>query len=254
MKLLTCAALCGALALAACSGSSNPFGPSPTPQNVANTSLPYYLPLAQGNSWTFDDGEVINDTGSGQFSCSCPANGINVEELDISDSGGTYEGSLYFNKQTSGGRALTDFLGTSSSQGTGIDYISTPNYPDGLPAMDDSPYSGESWTDENGDRSTIGSVGQTVNLSNGQVAINVAQDTFAAASAANSFNWQFGQGIGFVTISSTTGSTTLSAFNVDTVNSYSVKHRTFRGSRALTPADLAIVRKLVTRKRSLGPR
>ena len=261
MKLLRfiAPALCAALGLASCTGSGSPFGPSPTPtpQNLANTSLPFYLPLADGNSWTFDDGESINDTGSGKVSCSCPANGISIEELDLDSSSGSYEGSLYFDKQTSNGRNLTDFFGTSTSRGSNLSYISTPNYPDGLPIMDDNPFS-ESWTDENGDTSTIGSVGQTVTLANGQEAINVASDTLSSGTTHTNFSWQFGQGLGFVTITSGGTTATLSSFNINTTSSFSrmrrasqglQTRRTFRAVRRMTPADLAVLRKLVKPRR-----
>lgn len=256
MKRSTPLTICAALALAACSGSGGGglFGPTPTPtpSNVANTSLPYYLPLAAGNAWTFDDGESINDVGAGQLSCNgCPGQGISIEELDTQDSSGTYEGSLYFDKQNPGSGLVTNFVGTSTSPGTNLNYISTANYPDGLPIMNDNPSTGESWTDENGDTSTIGSTGQIVTLSNGEVAINVAADTFTAAGGATSFGWQFGQGLGFVTISTSGGSTTLTSFTVNTANSYGRAHRTFRGIRRMSASDLAIFRKLVKHRISL---
>ena len=248
LKRFTYLALGIVLSLTACSGSSGGgiFGGNTPPPNIANTTNPYYLPLSPGNSWTFQNGVVINDVATGTFSCQCPGNNAPIEQLDAQDSSGTYIASLYFSRQNN----LTTLIGIATVQGGSISTTSTTTYPDGIPVMDDNPTAGETWgPDEYGDTSTITAVGQTVTLGNGQQAVNVATDSLTVQGIPQAtLTWQFAQGIGFVSLSSNTyGNTTLNTFSVSGTNSFaklrrstlSEAHRVFRAGSAMRGSQLA---------------
>jgi len=133
------------LALAGCGGGGGggtPTIPAPTQPKIANTSLPYYLPLSSGNTWTFATGGKMVDLGALQVSCTCPANGSSAERIGLYSPGSsTVSSSFFFSKNTpSGGTQLTNLIGVENDSGvSNVTLVSSTQFPYGIPVMDDSP-------------------------------------------------------------------------------------------------------------------
>ncbi len=211
------------LLLAACGGGGGGGGtPLPPPQVFANTSLPLYLPLATGNTWTFQSGGKIVDAGPSTFACACSFNGQRVDRLDLIDPTGAYSSSFLFSKyfDTSNGGILTTVLvGTSPDHGTTRSFFGTPANT-GIPVMNDAPVQGKSYTNS-GITATITSVGQTQALPDGRFVNNVATGTLSQSGAQN-IVFGFAQGVGFTSVAVGSQSTNLASFSIDVTNSKSV--------------------------------
>ena len=222
--------LCAAIGLAfltACGGGGGgATPPAPTTPPVANTPLSYYMPLAQGNSWTFSSGGRIVDMGSSTVVCSCPASGAKMEQIALYPPGSsTISGSFFFTKNTpSGGTQLTNYVGVENDAYTNnITIASTTQFPYGVPIMDDVPSVNEFWSDGLGDVSTITSVGGTLTLANGSQVNNIAVDQITGGSSP--ITWGFAKGVGFTSIGAGTQSTSLTSFSVNVTTSASTGRR-----------------------------
>lgn len=235
--------------LSACGGGGGGSygGGSVPPIQIANTALPFYLPLAAGNTWTFATGGRMVDAGSGTLSCTCPGAGYRTERIQLYPPGSsTVSSSFFFTKNTpSGATQLTNVVGVENGSGTGnITIVSIPQYPYGIPVMDDSPRQGESWNDGAGDSSTITSVGGTLMLSNSSKIIDVASDTISGSNL-STVTWSFAKGVGFTQIGVGTQSTNLTSFFVNTTTSYAVARQgepvpTFHGRTGRLDAATAL--------------
>jgi len=220
--------------LAACGGSGGGGGSNPNPAitstPVGNTALPYYLPLASGNSWTFLSGGKIVDLGTEVLTCACPHNGGDMERLAVYPPNSTTISSSFFvTKNTpSGGTQLTNLLGVENDSGTGnITLASSSLFPYGIPIMDDTPSANESWNDGAGNISAIVSIGGTMSLPTGVEIVNVATNEITGNFEA--ITWAFARGVGFTSIAVGTQSTSLSSFNVNTITSSSIAHQSKSG-------------------------
>lgn len=218
--------LLGVFVLAACGGggggSTTPPTTPPAPQPpIANTSLPFYLPLASGNTWTFTTGAKLVDLGSAPVSCSCPDNGATMERIALfAPASQTASGSFFFTKNTpSGGTQLTNVIGVENDANTdNITIASNAMFPYGVPVMDDNPQLNESWNDGAGDASTIIAVGGTLMLPNNTKIVDIATDELTGNF--NPITWSFAKGVGFTSISAGNQSASISSFFVNTSTSY----------------------------------
>jgi hypothetical protein len=220
------ALILGLFVLSACGGGgggSSSAPPTPTPIPIANTSLSYFLPLANGNTWTFATGGKFVDVGGGTMGgCACPADGVKIEQIALYSPGSTsISGSFFFSKTSASGNfgPLTNILGIEQDANNNhITVISDSTYPSGFPIMDDVPSVNEYWID-NGAQSTITSVGGTMYLPGGAKIINVANDQLT--SSAETISWSLAKGVGFTGIGVGTQSTTITSFYVNTSTSTS---------------------------------
>jgi len=222
--------------LTGCGGGG---GGSPTPRTVANTSSTHYLPLVEGDTWTFASGARIVDEGPLTLSCSCPDNGGLIEEMELFSPSATLLGTIFFASYTpsSGASLLTTLIGTEEPGATTATIASTTQMPYGPPIMDDHPTVGESWSDGLGDTSTITAVNGTIGISNNQEVIDVATDSVVSGST--SFSWSFAKGVGFAAIAEGGSSTNLSSFSLTTAASAGVTTTSvIRGVITSTPPDL----------------
>lgn len=231
-------ALLTVFGLAACGGGGGGGNSGSTPPQpitrIANTSLPYYLPMSAGNSWTFATGGKMVDIGSITLQCSCPENGAAIERIGLYPPNSTApSGSFFFVKNTpNGGTQLTNLIGVENDAGTSnITLASSTQFPYGVPIMDDSPHQNESWNDGAGDLSTITSIGGTMMLANGSEVINVATDQITGSFSP--ITWSFAKGVGFTQIAVGTQSTSMTSFSVNTATSNSAA----RNAQSLTAAQ-----------------
>jgi hypothetical protein len=226
VKLLNKIAMfaCASLAFAACSGG--PGTPNTGPKTV-NTNVPGYLPFGSGDNWTFSNGATITDAGSSTLSgCSCALDGVTtVERMDLAASGGGYTGSLIYTKGTwelapYTGHALTYLVGISEDHGNTVMpfFFSTDLTIPGVPAIDDAPVAGESFTlppvAETGTGTgslSITTVGTNQSLGAGRI-INVATTTLVADGQTTNFS--YAPGVGFTIVALAGGPMTLSAFSL----------------------------------------
>lgn len=217
----------GVFIFAACGGgggggSTTPPTTPPAPQPpIANTSLAFYLPLANGNTWTFTTGAKMVDMGGGPLSCSCPDNGAIMERIGLFPTGSqTASGSFFFTKNTpSGGTQLTNVIGVENDANTdNITIASSSAFPYGVPVMDDNPRVNESWNDGAGDASTIISVGGTLLLPNNTKIVDIATDQVTGNFSP--ITWSFAKGVGFTSIGVGNQSASISSFFVNTTTSY----------------------------------
>ena len=224
-----------AIAEAACGGGGSGGGygggglpPAPPTISYANTSLPFYLPLATGNTWLFASGGSINDSGSATLSCACAYNGGAIESLDLFTPTSTYSGTLYFAKGTPFGQSDTFLVGVSQDHGTTITLVGSSTQGTqvvpGIGVMDDAPQVNELWS-EGGGTSVIQSVGGTQPYGSEQIK-NIAVDAITGISngVIQTLTWGFAQGVGFTSIDLNGQSTTLTSFSVS-MTSHSVDRR-----------------------------
>lgn len=221
-------ALAASAILAGCGGGGgggNNSGPPKGP-SVANTSLSYYLPLAQGNSWTFASGGKMQDLGSATLPCTCPANGAQVERIGIYSPGSSaVSASFFFMKTPPSGQfgRLSNMIGVENDAYTNnITVASDSTYPNGMPVMDDNPSVNEFWSDAGG-TSTITSVGGTMTIPNNQEVIDIAVDQITGSFSP--ITWSFAKGVGFTQIGVGSQSTTITSFSVNTSTSQSAGRR-----------------------------
>ena len=215
----------------------------PPPPVFANTSLPLYLPLATGNTWTFASGGKIVDAGPSTFACACSFNGQRVDRLDLTDPTGIYSSSFLFSKyfdSSNGGILTTVLVGTSPDHGTTRSFFGTAANT-GIPVMNDAPVQGRSYTNS-GITATITSAGQTQPLPDGRFINNVATSTLSQSGAQN-IVFGFAQGVGFTSIAVGSQSTNLASFVVDMTNSKSVTRELqsdrSTATKTASPASLA---------------
>ena len=254
MKLLNKIAMFAfaSLAFAACSGG--PGTPTTGPK-TANTNVAGYLPFGSGDNWTFNTGATITDAGSSTLTgCSCSLDGVTtVERMDLAASGGGYTGSLIYTKGTWAlapytGHALTYLVGISEDHGTTVDpfFYSTDLTIPGVPAIDDAPVAGESFTlPPVGETGTgTGSLSITTTGTNQTLGaeriINVATTTLVADGQTTNFS--YAPGVGFTYVSLASGPMTLTAFSLSGAMAGSVtrnaSHSNVRSSRLSgTPAN-----------------
>lgn len=219
-----------AFALAACGGGGGGGGstyvPAPQPTPIANTTLSYYLPLASGNSWTFATGGKMQDLGAATLSCTCPANGAQMERIvEYAPGSTTISGSMFFTKTAPAGQfgRLTNLIGVENDANTNnIAVASDSTYPNGMPVMDDQPSANEFWSDT-GTTSTITSVGGTMILPNNEEVIDIAQDQITGNF--NPVTWSFAKGVGFTQIGVGNQSTMITSFFVNTSTSQSASRK-----------------------------
>ncbi|HKU67359.1 MAG TPA: hypothetical protein VJP85_06275 [Candidatus Baltobacteraceae bacterium] len=221
MKRLCCI-FTACIALAGCGGGGGtPSTPAPTAPPIANTSLPYYLPMSSGNTWTFASGGKLVDMGPMQIACACPANGSMMERIGLYSPGAqTLGASFFFAKHTpSGATQITSLIGDENDANTNnITLMSDTAFPYGIPVMDDSPALNESWNDGAGDASTITAVGGTMMLPDSSEIIDVATDRITGNFSA--ITWGFAKGVGFTSIGVGTQSTALASFTISTASSF----------------------------------
>jgi hypothetical protein len=216
-----------ATSLTACGGGGST--PAPT---YANTSLSYYVPLASGNRWTFSNGSSMVDAGAGVLQCSCTANGITIEGVNLLDSSSTYVGTFFFAKgQTSNGYT-TALMGSSTDHGTTISVIQSSTST-GIGIMSDTPKVGQTWSYTN-EVSTITAIEGTQAL--GSLTINhVATDSLVEATG--TIGWSFAKGVGITSLSSGGKTVNLADFAVNVQTSQSE----LRASAAIRPSTIHIV-------------
>ena len=209
--------LTGVFALTACGGGGgNALPPAPKTPPTANTALPYYLPLAGGNTWTFASGGKMVDMGSSTLTCTCPDNGGAMERIAIyAPSSSAISGSIFVSKNTpAGGTQLTNMVAVENDGNTNnLTIASTAAFAYGIPFMDDSPKQSESWSDGLGTTSTITSIGGTATMGGSQI-VDIATNQISAG-----ITWSFAKGVGFTMISSGGQSTGLASFTVNTATS-----------------------------------
>lgn len=241
----------GLFVLSACGGGgggSSPAPPTPTPIPIANTSLSYYLPLANGNTWTFATGGKFVDVGGGTMGCTCPANGVKMEQIALYSPGSTtISGSFFFSKTPAAGQfgPLTNILGVEQdANNNNITVISDSTYPSGFPIMDDVPSANEFWMD-NGAQSTITSVGGTMYLPGGAKIINIANDQLT--SSTETISWSLAKGVGFTGIGVGTQSTTITSFYVNTSTSTSASRKSVSEGRFYGKVGRADIRSLISK-------
>ena len=219
--------------LSACGGGggSSPspnLPPAPTPPPPANTSLPYFLPLSPGNTWTFSSGGKIVDTGTGTLACNCAYSGGKIESHDLLTPSGTYGGTFYYAKKSGlqgSGSLITYLVGISTDHGQTIQLAGSATTNSGgvipgLGIMDDSPSASETFTDQVGDTSTITTVNQTVTY-NGSTYTQNATDSISGAGF-SSIVFVFARGVGYTSFSYQGQTTTLRSFSVNQQNSYAI--------------------------------
>jgi hypothetical protein len=225
-------------ALSACgggSGSSTPAGP-----NVANTANSSYLPLAAGNTWTFNSGGKIVDSGRLILACNCPQNGKSFESHDFYNPSGQYAGSFVLGKglwPLAGplqGHKITYLVGTSSNYGATITlgFESFDGTIPGNPMIDDTPTTGEYFTATAGASSTtttITSVGGIQAYGANQVINNIANTLITGTGITTPVALAMARGVGYTSLSSNGATAQLTNFTVDAVQSQSLR----RGSAAL---------------------
>lgn len=234
----------GVFALAACGGGGgggNSLPSAPRTPPTANTALPYYLPLANGNTWTFASGGKMVDMGSTTLTCTCPDNGGAMERIALyAPSSSAIGGSIFVTKNTpQGGTQLTNMVAVENDGNTNnLTIASTAAFTYGIPFMDDSPKQNESWTDGLGTTSTITSTGGTLTMGTSQI-IDVATNQIASAG----ISWSFAKGVGFAMISSGGQSTGLASFAVNGATSMT-SHRSVAFGHVGTP-DFSIVKLLL---------
>jgi hypothetical protein len=223
-----------ALALAGCGGGGGGGtgggggGGAPPAPVYANTASQFYLPLHNGNSWTFNSGGSIRDTGPTLVSCNCTINGTTVEALNLVEpDGATVSGTLYFAKAQSSHSSVLSVLVGLANPGEPMEIV-TDGVTYGIPIMDDAAVQGESWTLA-GETSTITSVGATQSYPGGETIRSVNSDTLSDTSGTISFG--FAQGVGFTSLIDSGETITLTAFSIDVADSQSLRPlRTVRAS------------------------
>lgn len=208
----------GIFALTACGGGGGNSLPS-TPQAppIANSALPYYLPLASGNTWTFASGGKLVDMGSSTLTCTCPDNGGAMERIAIYAPGSSaISASIFVSKHTpQGGTQLTNMIAIENDGNTNnLTIASNAVFAYGIPFMDDSPTPNESWSDGLGTTSTITSTGGTATMGGSQI-LNVATNQINPGG----ISWSFAKGVGFTVISSGGQSTALASFTINAATS-----------------------------------
>ena len=216
------------------------------PITIANTANVHYLPLANGNSWTFASGGKMVDMGTYTLTCSCPDNNGSMERIALYDPGAvTISGSFFFTKTLPSSQfgELSNVVGVENDAGTNnIILASYAQFPNGLPVMDDSPSANEFWNDGHGDLSTITSVGGTMILPNQTEVINIATDQITGNFSPTT--WSFAKGVGFTQIGVGAQSTSLTSFFINATTSLSVSGTRYaRGSLGTIDAG-AVLRKL----------
>lgn len=225
MKLLAgpAAALAFAMLAGCGGGGTSPVVPQisqgGSPPPVANTTLSAYLPLGRGNVWAFSNRSRMVDAGTFRLNCTCPYPHGLMEEIDVFDSTGNFGGSLFFSKQLlSSGTIWTTLLGVRTPGSNLIALLYDSTLAQGLPVMDDAPFSGETWAIVNGPRldavSTIVSVGGTVPIGS-HVLVNVAQTRIDDPVLGKTAFLSFAQGTGFSQVAIGPLSAGLASFSVD---------------------------------------
>lgn len=212
---------------------------------MANTSLAVYLPLANGNYWTFATGGKLADMGSATLTCTCPANGYTMERIGMYSPGSqSVSASMFFTKNTpSGATQLTNLVGVENDPNTNnIVIASYASFPYGIPIMDDSPKANESWNDGAGDQSTITTVGGTMTLPSGAVVNSIATDELSGNF--NPITWSFAKGVGFTSIGVGSSTTTLTTFYVNTTTSQSIMTAAPRFIGSPGRPDLSVLKTL----------
>ena len=225
-------------------GGSSPGVPAVPP--AANTSLPYYLPLAAGNTWTFSTGGRFVDVGSGTLQCTCAYNGGKIEGHDLISSAGSYGGTFEYAKAAGvagSGATVTYLVGISTDHGQTIQLLgsvaTTKGVVPGLGVMDDAPSASETFSDASGDTSTIGSVNQTVTYG-GATYTQVATDTISGTNV-SSIVFGFARGVGYTSVSYQGQSATLASYSVNKQTSYIAPRGMPRVTRATGPLDAGTV-------------
>lgn len=204
---------------------------TPTPVGTpANTALSFYMPLATGNTWTFQSGGKMVDRGSITLACNnCPGQGTSMDQVELLSPSGTSGGFLFFTKQPSNGHLLTTLIG-SQPPGQSLIVLSDTLFPKGFPIMDDTPSLNEQWTDGTAS-STITAVGFTMTLLPSLApVINNATDALSDSTAGEIITWSFAQGVGITYLSQSGASTWLSSFSIDTTNSHTMRIRSISGT------------------------
>ena len=216
----------------------------PPPPVYANTALPFYLPLATGNTWIFASGGKIVDGSKRTISCTCVYNGVRSDSLDLIDPSGAYGSSFIFTKfydQANNGALTIVLLGTSTDHGATVSYFGSGSNI-GIPVMNDAPTQGKSYTNA-GITATITSVDQTQGLRDGRVIRSVATGALTQ-SGSSTIVFGFAQGVGFTSVAVGSQTTNLMSFTVDLVNSKSVARDAQSAQRSIatksaSPASLA---------------
>ncbi len=213
------------LLFAACGGGSGGGGGTVTPpvQVFANTAVPFYLPLATGNTWNFSTGSKVVDGGSRTLNCTCTFNGRRIDHLDLIDPTGVYGSSFIVSKyfdNANGGVLTSVLLGTSTDHGATVSLFGDATHT-GIPVMNDAPVQGQTYTNSAASlTSTISPVGQTQALPDGRFVRSVATDTLTSPGAQNII-FGFAQGVGFTSVGVGSQNSNIASFTVDTVNSAS---------------------------------
>ena len=242
-----------AVSLAACGGGGGGGSRSTVPATVppANTSLPYYVPLAAGNVWTFDNGGSFRDLGAGTLVCGgCAIQGTTIEAIGLVNASGTQSGIFYYAKGVYpygvlAGRNITYLTGVSSDGGTTIQlaaYSFDGRIP-GLGAIDDTPTPGEYFSFASGAyngsaTATIDSVGGTQPYQNTTLT-NVALTTLSSP-AITPINFGFAQGVGFSSVSVQGATTKLTSFAVSRSSRAAVRAAQSFRAAASTPSQTRI--------------
>lgn len=215
-------------------GGSSPGAPAAPP--AANTSLPYYLPLASGNTWTFSTGGRFVDVGSGTLQCTCASNGGKIEGHDLISTTDSYGGTFEYAKAAGiagSGASVTYLVGISMDHGQTIQLAGSAatnkGILPGLGEMDDSPSASETFSDAGGDTSTIGSVNQTVTYG-GATYAQVATDTISGTNV-SSIVFGFARGVGYASVSYQGQSAILSSYSVNKQTSYAAQRELPRVTR-----------------------
>jgi len=242
------AAVVCSLVFAACGGGGGGGGGGTVtpPQVFANTALPFYLPLATGNTWNFATGSKIVDGGSRTLSCTCTFNGRRVDHLDLIDPSGVYGSSFIFSKfvDNSNGGVLTSVLvGTSTDHGATVSIFGNATNT-GVSVMNDAPVQGQVYTNSAAAiTTTISPVGQTQSLPDGRFIRNVATATLTSPGAQN-IVFGLAQGVGFTSVGVGSQSSNVTSFTVDTVSSASAARsaqsaQSVAAAKFVDPASMA---------------
>ena len=241
IKMILPAVLAASM-LAACGGGGSGGTTPPPPPPVltpANTSNPALLPLAAGNVWTLQSGNIA-DAGPITITCTCPINNKVVERLNLTSAAGAFAGALYFAKGNwpnapYAGHHVTYLVGVRTATATSITpaYESADGTIPGYPVMDDAPVAGESFTfsalnPPDSSVVTIQAVGGTQPYGASQVINGIA--TAALTQAGSTATFSFAQGVGFTNFNSGTTTNLLTSFSIDAVNSKSVRSTSERAT------------------------
>ncbi len=241
-RLVSCGAL---LLLVACGGGGGGGGAvnNPPPPTFLNTASSFYMPESAGNIWRFSSGGSITDSGSGSLSCSCVADGITMEGMDITTPAGAYNSTLFLAKGNPFGHNDTFLIGISTDHGTSIalvgpSQLGTGEIVPGIGLIDDNPQVNEAWF-AGGASSTITAVGGILKIAGGNIN-NVANDTLSGAGLDNGFS--FSRGVGWASVRSGTQVTPLVSFTIGATPHSLVRHGLIRAGSG--KADLRVINSL----------